>query len=226
MKVLIFRHVPFEGPGYIGPILEDRGIGIDFADLYRPGEPDPDPAGYAGLIVLGGPMSANDPLPYLEREQTMIARAAAAGQPLLGICLGAQLIARALGAEVRRNPQKEIGWFDIHFTTAAAGDPLFAGIRGPETVFHWHGDTFGIPPGAERLAWSQACANQAFRAGSNIYGLQFHIEVTPAMIADWQTQDANCGDICELSSPLDPDAHGERQRELSEVVFGRWCTLF
>ena len=225
MKVLAFRHVPFEGLGHIGPVLEARGIGWDYADLHREGVSDPDIAAYGGLIFLGGPMSANDPLPYLGRERNLIARAVERGQPLLGICLGSQLIARSLGADVHRNSEKEIGWFDLQFTAAAADDALFGGIRGLEKVFHWHGDTWELPPGAERLAWSQACRNQAFRAGRNIYGLQFHLEVTPAMIADWQAQDENCGDVCELSAPLDPHAYSARQEELSNLVFGRWCSL-
>lgn len=225
MKVLVFRHVPFEDVGYIGDLLRERGIGCDYADLYREGAPAPDIAPYAGLIFLGGPMSANHPLPYLDRERALISQAAERGQPLLGICLGSQLMARSLGAEVHRNGEKEIGWFDIHFTEAAADDALFGGIRGPETVFHWHGETWELPPGAERLAWSQACTNQAFRAGRNIYGLQFHLEVTPAMVADWQVQDENCGDVRELSTPLDPHTNCKRQEELSKVVFGRWCGL-
>jgi len=225
VKVLAFRHVPFEGVGHIAPLLEDRGIGLDYADLYRDGAPDPDIAAYAGLIFMGGPMSANDLLPYLDRERALIGRAVDRGQPLLGVCLGSQLIARVLGANVHCNAEKEIGWFDIHFTEAAADDALFRGIRGPETVFHWHSDTWELPPGTERLAWSQACRNQAFRAGRNIYGMQFHLEVTPAMIADWQVQDENCGDVCELPAPLDSNAHSARQEELSKVVFGRWCAL-
>lgn len=223
MKVLVFRHVPFEGPGHIAPLLEERGIGLEYADLYQGDAADPAIGDYAGLIFLGGPMSANDPLPYLARERELIARAAGRGQPILGICLGSQLIARSLGAEVRRNGAKEIGWFDIHFTAAAACDALFGGIRGPEKVFHWHGERWELPPGAELLASSEACANQAFRAGRNIYGLQFHLEVTPEMIDDWQAQDANCGDVRELSAPLDPDGNSARQRELAELVFGRWC---
>jgi GMP synthase (glutamine-hydrolysing) len=225
VRVLAFRHVPFEGVGRIAPLLEERGIGLDYADLYRENVPDPDIATYAGLIFLGGPMSANDALPYLDRERALIARAVERGQPLLGICLGSQLIARSLGADIGRNREKEIGWFDIHFTEAAAEDSLFGGIPGPETVFHWHSDTWELPPGAERLAWSQACGNQAFRAGRNIYGMQFHLEVTSAMIADWQVQDENCGDVRELPAPLDPNAHGARQQELSKLVFGRWCGL-
>jgi GMP synthase (glutamine-hydrolysing) len=135
------------------------------------------------------------------------------------------LIARCLGADVHRNRQKEIGWFDIHLTGAAAEDALFGGIPGPESVFHWHSDTWELPPGAERLAWSQACDNQAFRAGRNIYGLQFHLEVTPTMIEDWQIQDQNCGDVRELSAPLDAHTNSVRLEELSKVVFGRWCGL-
>lgn len=225
MKVLAFRHVPFEDVGYIGDSLRERNIGCDYADLYRENAAAPDIASYAGLIFMGGPMSANDSLPYLDRERALISQAAGRGQPLLGICLGSQLIARSLGADVHRNGEKEIGWFDIHFTEAAADDPLFGGIRGPETVFHWHGETWELPAGAELLAWSQACHNQAFRAGRNIYGLQFHLEVTPAMVADWKVQDENCGDVRELSAPLDPYANCRRQEELSQGVFGRWCGL-
>jgi GMP synthase-like glutamine amidotransferase len=225
VKVLVFRHVPFEDVGYIGPVLRERGIGCDYADLYRQSGPPPDIAAYAGLIFMGGPMSANDPLPYLDQERALIVQAAERGLPLLGICLGSQLIARSIGAQVRRNASKEIGWFDIHFTGAAGDDALFGGIRGPETVFHWHGETWDLPPGAERLAWSQACPNQAFRTGRKIYGLQFHVEVTPAMIANWQIEDENCGDVRELSAPLDPQANCGRQEELSKLIFGRWCEL-
>jgi len=223
VKVLTFRHVPFEDVGYIGPLLRERDIACDYADLYQDGAQIPDIASYGGLIFMGGPMSANDPLPYLQQERSLISQAAERGQPMLGICLGSQLIARALGAEVHRNREKEIGWFDIHFTEAASDDALFRDIRGPETVFHWHGETWELPPGAELLAWSRACRNQAFRVGRDIYGLQFHLEVTPAMIEDWQIQDQNCGDVRELSAPLDPHANRARQEELSKVIFGRWC---
>ena len=120
---------------------------------------------------------------------------------------------------------KEIGWFDIHMTSAAAADPLFAGIAGPETVFHWHGETFDLPRGSLLLARSERCEHQAFRAGANVYGLQFHLEVTPEMVADWCRQDANCGDVRELDGPIDAHANAERLRELARTVFGRWCGL-
>jgi len=225
VKVLAFRHVPFEGIGRIAPLLEERGIACDYADLYRQGAAAPDIAAYNGLIFMGGPMSANDPLPYLDEERALIRQAAERRQPMLGVCLGSQLIARSLGGAVDRNPEKEIGWFDLHFTEAAADDAVFGRIPGPETVFHWHSDTWELPPGAVRLAWSKACPNQAFRAGNNIYGMQFHLEITPAMIAEWVAQEENCGDVRGLPAPLDPSRNSKRLEELSSLVFGRWCDL-
>lgn len=225
MKVLVFRHVPFEGLGRIATSLEERQIACDYADLFQDAAPTPDISAYDGLIFMGGPMSANDPLPFLDRERALIAQAAGRGQPLLGICLGSQLIARVLGADVHRNPRKEIGWFDLHFTESAANDAVFGEIASPELVFHWHSDTWELPSGATRLASSDACPNQAFRAGKNIYGMQFHLEVTPEMIADWVVEEENCGDVCDLPGPIDPYCNSLRMQELSTIVFGRWCKL-
>jgi len=225
MRVLAFRHVPFEGVGLIAPALEERGLSLEYVDLYGPQAKLPQVTDAAGLIFLGGPMSVNDPLPYLTQESDLIVQAVERGQPVLGICLGSQLIARALGGRVYRNPQKEIGWFDIRLTEAASTDALFSGVNPLETVFHWHGETFELPAGATHLAYSDACRNQAFRVGSNVYGLQFHLEVTPAMIADWCAQDENCGDVRELDAPIDPWLHAERLARLSQSVFGRWCDL-
>ena len=225
MRVLAFRHVPFEHLGRIEPELARRGIGIDYADLYLPGAAAPDPSRYAGLIFMGGPMSVNDGLPYLEQEAGWIAEAVEAGRPVLGVCLGAQLIAKALGARVYRNAVKEIGWFDIELTGEGARDPLFTGAGPRETVFHWHGETFDLPAGARWLASSADCPHQAFRVGANVYALQFHLEVTPEMIADWCAQDANCGDMREVGTPIDPAKNAARLTELSHQVFGRWCDL-
>ena len=200
MRVLAFRHVPFEGIGLIGRTFEERNVEVDYVDLYRADAVLPDIAAYDGLIFLGGPMSVNDDLPYLAREMEWIRRAVAQGRPVLGICLGAQLIARAMGATVRPNAAKEIGWYDLRFTDAAARDPLF-------------------------LASSDLCRNQAFRLGDRVYGLQFHLEVTPDMIADWCSQDDNCGDMRELQSVIDPCHNSGRLEELSCQVFGRWSEL-
>jgi GMP synthase-like glutamine amidotransferase len=225
MRVVAFRHVPFEGVGRIAAALEAHGLSLEYADLYSRDARLPDVADAAGLIFLGGPMSVNDPLPYLQQESDLIVQAIARGKPVLGICLGAQLIARALGSRVYANPVKEIGWFDLHLTEAARDDRIFSEVNPSETVFHWHGETFELPPGATRLAYSEDCANQAFRIGSMVYGLQFHLEVTPEMIADWCLQDENCGDVRELEGPLDPWRNAERLERMAEIVFGRWCEL-
>jgi GMP synthase (glutamine-hydrolysing) len=224
MRVLVFRHVPFEGLGLIAPVLAARHIEVDYADLYKAGAAVPDITGYDALVFLGGPMSVNDDLPYLATEMELIRHAMVRRQPVLGICLGAQLIARALGATVRRNSVREIGWFDLRFTAAGEADRLFHGLSA-ETVFHWHGETFDLPPGAELLASSDLCRNQVFRIGETVYALQFHLEVTPEIIADWCIQDENCGDVRELSSPVDPFFNAPRLAELSLQVFGNWSEM-
>lgn len=228
MRVLAFRHVPFEGLGLIEPALASHGIGFDYADLYaddRQTSGLPDIGAYQGLIFLGGPMSANDPLPHLQGELRLIEHAIAAGKPVLGVCLGAQLIAKTLGAPVYRNTQPEIGWFDVEFTQAAKSDPVFTGLNDRETLFHWHSDTFDLPSGAESLARSELTERQAFRYGHSVYGLQFHLEVTAQMIVHWCEVDANCGDVRELSVAPDPWTNRNRVDQLAQQVFGRWCDL-
>ena len=225
MRVLAFRHVPFEHLGAIADALDAAGIDYEYADLFEnPSAPVPvDEAG--GLVFMGGPMSVNDDLAYLRREEHLIRDAVARGTPVLGICLGSQLIAKALGARVYRNAVKEIGWYAVSFTPDASADPLFAGLREPETMFHWHGETFDLPEGATWLAYSEHCRNQAFRIGANVYGLQFHPEVTPEMISCWCKEDANEGDMRELDHVIDPEAHAERMAKLATTIFGRWCLL-
>ena len=225
MKVFAFRHVPFEDVGYIRPVLESRAISIECVDLYREGALLPDVSQASGLIFMGGPMSANDGLEYLRHEMNLIRAAHERGQPLLGVCLGSQLIARALGAPVYRNPQKEIGWFDIELTCDAEHDAIFSGLARTLPVFHWHSETFDLPDGSVWLAQSDACRHQAYRVGRSTYGLQFHCEVTPEMITDWCLQDENCGDVRELKEPIDPFLHSRPQQELSQHLFGAWAGL-
>ena len=225
MHVVAFRHVPFEGLGLIAPALQERDVSVQFADLYREDAVLPDVSSASGLIFMGGPMSVNDDLAYLRREIEIIRYAVEQGKPVLGVCLGSQLIAKTLGGGVYGNPVKEIGWFDVHFTEAGQQDWIFAGLDCCETVFHWHGETFDLPDGATRLAYSDACRNQAFRINNNVYGLQFHLEVTPEMIADWCEQDANCGDVRELEFPIDPQRNAARLANLSKTVFGRWAAF-
>jgi GMP synthase-like glutamine amidotransferase len=225
MHVLVFRHVPFEDIGLIAPALEARSLRLAYSDAYGAPGPQPDWRSAAGLLFMGGPMSANDDLPFIRQEIAIIQEAVASGMPVLGVCLGAQLLARALGARVCPNATKEIGWAPVHWTEAAASDCLFAGLASPEMLFHWHGETFDLPGGSEWLAWSQACRHQAFRIGASAYGLQFHLEVTPGMIADWCREDANAGDLNEVSAPIDPFAHSQRLAALAATVFGRWAGL-
>jgi len=224
-RVLVFRHVASEHLGLIAPSLESRGIQFDYVDLWAGSPSTLRLDGIDGLVSMGGPMSANDDLPCLRQEMALIGQAAAAGKPVLGVCLGSQLVAKAFGARVYHNPVREIGWYPVWWTGAAQRDPLLAGLAGPETVFHWHGETFDLPPGAVWLARSEACRHQAFRVGSNTYGFQFHLEVTPEMIADWIAVDGNAADVRELAPPPDPDFNVGRLAELSEQVFGRWAGL-
>lgn len=223
MRVFAFRHAPFEDLGNLRPALEACGCTVDCFDLYQPGARVPDLRHGDALVFMGGPMCANDDLPFLQHEQDLIRQAAAARRPMLGICLGAQLIARALGAKVYKSVMPEIGWCEIDRTPAGRSDPLLAAAQDPQPVFHWHQDTFDLPPGAELLATSPACRNQAFRRGRNLYGLQFHPEMTPEMIVDWQRQATLCGEAVEA---IDPVRHSMRLAAFCSDIVKGWTENF
>jgi GMP synthase-like glutamine amidotransferase len=223
--VLVFRHIPREPLGLIADALDLRRIEWVYVDLWQ-SQKLPLPVDQAqGLIFMGGPMSVNDSLPWLRQEERCITSAISNGVPVLGVCLGAQLLAKCLGSRVSPMGRKEIGWYPVRLRGSAMSDPLFAGLRPVETVFHWHGETFDLPAGSEWLAESDICPNQAFRCGSNLYGLQFHPEVTPEIISSWCHEDWNCGDQREAEHPIDPAAHETRMREIAAHLFGRWCDL-
>lgn len=179
MRAHALQHVPFEGLGGIRPLLRERGWTITSTSLWEGAAP-PEPSAFDLLIVMGGPMGVYDVRehPWLVEEKRCIERAIRAGRPVLGICLGAQLIADVLGARVHRNPHREIGWFPVERTADALRSRL--GRTFPETfeAFHWHGDTFDLPAGATHLARSAACERQAFSYEEYVLGLQFHIETT------------------------------------------------
>ena len=183
MRLHCLMHVPFEGPARIADWAEARGYPLSFSHLFA-GDPLPAVDMFDRLIVMGGPMGVgdNDRYPWLDAEKRCIASAIDAGRSLVGICLGAQLIAETLGARVTRNPEKEIGWFPIRLTTEGRRHPFCQGLASEQQVLHWHGDTFSLPPGAIQLAESEACAQQAFLARERILGLQFHLEMTPASV--------------------------------------------
>lgn len=189
MRAHYLQHVPFEGLGSIENWLKANGYKISATHLYQSVE-FPDVKDIDLLIIMGGPMSVNDEadLPWLTAEKQFVKKTIEAGKPVLGICLGAQMIANAMGAKVYPNSKKEIGWFPIQNTSENKN--LF---QFPEsaTVFHWHGETFDLPSNAKLLASSQACMNQAFQIGENVMGLQFHLETTPKSLDDIA---AHCAD--------------------------------
>jgi GMP synthase (glutamine-hydrolysing) len=194
-SILVLQHVACEGLGYFQKPLIDAGFDLKFVKLYN-NEPITDISGYSALIVLGGYMNVYEEhkFPYLKEEDILIKKAVTANMPYLGICLGAQLLAKALEAKVYKNNFKEIGFYDIELTKPAMNDPFFNKMPQNLTVFQWHGDTFdlpagmagrhGLPQSSELLATSKLCKNQAFRY-NNAYGLQFHLETTPEMINEW-----------------------------------------
>lgn len=183
MRLYYLQHVPFEDPANIAVWAEKRGHSVSGSALYSSQEM-PATSQFDWLIILGGPMNVYEEqrYPWLAAEKRLIAEAIARQKIVLGICLGAQLIADVLGARVYRNSQPEIGWFPVSLTENANASPVIKGLPGRFAAFHWHGDTFDIPAGAVRLARSDACANQAFMYGQRVIGLQFHLESTVSSI--------------------------------------------
>ena len=181
---VVAQHTPTEGPGLLSAVFVDVGVDHTAVRLDL-GEALPDLGGVGGVVVMGGPMSVRDPLPWLEDERRWLARAVQAGTGVLGVCLGAQQLAAALGARVTAGPAPEIGVGTVELTDDGLADP----VLGPEgrrlPVVHWHGDTFDVPRGAVLLASSERYARQAFRVGALAYGLQFHLEVDDGLAASW-----------------------------------------
>ncbi len=184
---LLVQHVAFEGPGAIANALTDAGADLTILRMDR-GDAIPPPDAVSdvrGLVVMGGPMSVHDDLAWLVDERALLHWAVEAGLPVLGVCLGAQQLAAALGAEVAAGPAPEYGMGEVHLTSEAISDPVLGPAPTPLPCVHWHGDTFGLPEGAVRLAGNAAYENQAFRVGDRAYGLQFHVEVTASLVAHW-----------------------------------------
>lgn len=227
--VLIFRHSPTEGPGYFTTFLDRHGIPWRLVRIDA-GDAIPENLnGISGLCLMGGSMSVNDELPWIPPVLALIRQAIAADVPVIGHCLGGQLMSKALGGTVSKNPIKEIGWGDVRITDADAARPWLGEVAQPRSAFHWHGETFSVPPGATRILESAYCANQAYVLNGRHIGMQCHIEMTPELIASWCEQGA--AEIAASDSPgvqspeaiqVDVDARAAQLHQLADKIYSRW----
>jgi GMP synthase (glutamine-hydrolysing) len=235
-KILVFQHVPHEPLGTLDPLLKEAGFRIRYVNFGRDPDLRPALARYAALIVLGGPMNADQigSYPNLATEVAIIREALGKDMSVLGICLGAQLLAKALGGSVAANPVREVGWHDVELTQAGRDDPVLSTFADRQTVFQWHEDGISLPEAAAvHLASSPASAVQAFRSGEHAYGFQFHLEVDRSLIDRWLTVPGNRPMLDAERGRVDP---GEIRRQtascvdalesLSRRTFSRWIDRF
>ena len=226
--IYIFRHITCEGPGYFGEYLNRHGIPFRIVAIDL-GDPVPtDIADMGGLVFMGGPMSVNDPLAWIDAELKLIRQAQRADLPVLGHCLGGQLIAKALGATVQANAEREIGWHEVRQSTPAS--PWLAGLPPTFAAFHWHGETFDLPEGAVHLMESRRCRHQAFAHG-RMLALQFHVEMTASMVREWvelyRKELANPGAGIQSHDAMlsDLEAHTNKLQAVADVIYGRWLSM-
>lgn len=225
--MLIIRHVRHEGPGFLSGFLDSRQIAQELRCI-ESGNPLPDSvAGFDGLVLMGGPMSVNDPLPWIPRSEHLIRDAVDRGIPVLGHCLGGQLISKALGGEVTLNPVPEFGWQDVRCADTPEARHWLQGLPDPFPAFHWHGETFSLPEGAVHLLSSEYCHNQAFAFGPTL-AFQCHIEMTQELITDWVGR-AGEGEL--IGSDNSPSADTvlrqtpdklPKMQAVAEVLYDRW----
>jgi len=234
-KILVCQHVPYEILGTFNPLLKEQGFRLRYINFGRTPDAQPTLDGYQGLVILGGPMciDQSDRFPHLKYEMKLIEQALKQDLPILGICLGAQLIAKALGAWVGPNREKEIGWYDLELTQDGRADPILGHLKPLEKIFQWHGDTFTLPQGAVHLAASPSCTQQAFRYGDKVYGLQFHLEVDEPMIERWLQVPRHIAELDALKGKIDPQQilretpqYIGRLKELSRLTFAEFLKTF
>lgn len=229
-EVIVLQHAGCEAPGLIAKAIERKGVGINtvrgFAGQAVPAEM----GAAAGLVIMGGPMGVyeTDRYPFLRRELALIESALHEEKPVLGVCLGSQLLASALGAEVKRGKQKEIGWHAVRLADEAADDPLLLDLKKEFMAWHWHGDVYDLPAGCVRLAKSGLTPNQAIRYGSKAYGFLFHMEITPEILGgmiqtfadELKEEGIDGGELARESA-----THLARLRAMGQQVFERWAGL-
>ncbi|HLZ80518.1 MAG TPA: type 1 glutamine amidotransferase [Ktedonobacteraceae bacterium] len=209
-RVLALQNYWDDPPGYLGEIMQEHDIPYDIINVEK--DPLPVLASYSAIIALGGVQNANahDKYPYLLQEKKLLRAAVEQDIPYLGICLGGQLLASALDAPISRHHMTEVGFFTVQLTEEGKKDSLFQGLPGYQQVIHWHEDAFSLPAGAIKLASSENTVNEAFRVGRRAYGLQYHLEITPAMFDIWFGQE----DLAQnMSQPLDPAVFEQVNRD-------------
>jgi GMP synthase-like glutamine amidotransferase len=218
MQVLIVKNVFSEGPGTIADFLNSERIPYSICEMCT-GDACPDLDSFTHLLIMGGPMAVYEMqhYPYLVNEALFIDRSIKANKHVLGVCLGAQMVAHVLGAKVYPGQKKEIGWYEVALNPDGMSDPLMSALALPERsaaqVFQWHGDTFDLPRGSVRLASSDLFPNQAFRFTDRVYALQFHIEVTPAIVRDWLKQEQGA-DVASIAAESERIFNAYRARAM------------
>jgi len=217
-RLLVFQHVAAEPLGTLDPLIRRRGHRIRFTNFERHPDAQPNVDRYRGLIVLGGPMNVEDQARrhHLRTEMLAIERMLEQGKPVLGICLGAQLLAHVLGAPVRRHHRPEIGWHSMDITEAGRNDPVLAPLGERTQVFQWHRYSFEVPAGATHLARTDSCEQQAFRYGDNAYGFQFHLEMDVPLIERWLANPLYRAELAELGA--DTDEHAIRAHTQQHIA--------
>jgi len=225
----IFRHIACEGPAYLAEVLDRHAIPWRLVRIDED-EPVPDSlADSSGLVFMGGPMSVNDPLPWIEQELALIHRAQAENMPVLGHCLGGQLICKALGGTISANTVKEIGWHSVRKCNTPAAEKWLADLPDETTLFHWHGETFSIPDGAEVILESEHCPHQAFAIG-NTLALQCHVEMMPPMVTEWAALYAH--ELQETSTTVQSaeqmttnlSARILEAQQVADIIYERWLS--
>lgn len=234
-KILVFQHVPYEPLGTLDPLLKRAGFRIRYINFGRNPEARPNLDGYVALIVLGGPMNADDVAnyPHLATELDLITEALERDISILGICLGAQLLAKVLGGRVLAGAGREIGWHEVSVTDAGRDDAVLSTFGRQREVFQWHDDNIDLPAGVVHLAQSVRCPAQAFRYGEHAYGLQFHLEADARLIERWLRVPQHQDVFHDRADGVDPErirskigASIEPLMSLSDATFSRWIERF
>jgi GMP synthase (glutamine-hydrolysing) len=233
MRVLVLQHIACEHPGVFSEVMRERDVEA-FPVEVDEGEPLPEWREFDAVLAMGGPMGAGDDAdhPWIGPEKQLVREAVDAGRAFLGVCLGVQLLAAALGARVYEAEQAEVGLLPVELTAEGQDDPLFAGLDERLISLQWHGDTFDLPSGAVRLAESPPVPNQAFRAGERAYGVQFHLEVTAEMAREWGEVPAYRRSLAEnLGEKRGAEFLAEVERRADELhpaarrLFSNWLEL-